>query len=65
MELNGIATEIIIVTQVEGGKAGLHSGIPQAPVEKELYMKIPKGFEIDTKGGTKEHVLKLHKKVNV
>ena len=35
---------------------------PQAPVEKEIYMKIPKGFEID---GAKpeDYVLKLHKNV--
>ena len=35
---------------------------PQAPVEKEIYMKIPKGFEINgAKSG--EYVLKLHKNV--
>ena len=37
--------------------------LPHAPVEKELYMKIPKGFESYTKGDTTEHVLKLHKNV--
>jgi hypothetical protein len=31
----------------------------QAEVECELYMKIPKGFEVD--GGNGEHVLKLKK----
>ena len=30
---------------------------PQAPVQKELYMKKPKGFEIDTKGDITENVL--------
>ena len=35
---------------------------PQAPVEKELYMHIPKGFEIE--GAKKEvYVFKLHKNV--
>ena len=36
---------------------------PQAPVEKELYLKTPKVFEIDTKGYISEHVLKVHKNV--
>ncbi len=31
---------------------------PQAPVEKPLYMKIPKGFSID-KGNTDDYVLKI------
>ena len=35
---------------------------PQAPVEKELYMKIPKGFQID-KGEKDEFVLNVHKNV--
>jgi hypothetical protein len=34
----------------------------QAPVEKDLYMKIPKGFEID-KGCSNNYVVKLHKNV--
>ena len=33
---------------------------PQAPVEKELYMRIPRGFELHG-GNTKDHILKLHK----
>jgi hypothetical protein len=32
----------------------------QAPVEKELYMKIPKGFSID-KGRNKDYYLNVHK----
>ena len=35
----------------------------QALFEKEITMKIPKGFELDTKGDTKEHVIKIHKNV--
>jgi transposase InsO family protein len=35
---------------------------PQAPVEKELYMAIPKGFEID-EGKTDDYALKLHRNV--
>ena len=35
---------------------------PQAPIERELYMQIPKGFELDSKNG-EEHVLKVHKNV--
>ena len=39
--------------------------LPQAPLEKELYMKIPKGFEIDNKGDTTYHILKLHRNLYV
>ncbi|CAJ1959006.1 unnamed protein product [Cylindrotheca closterium] len=35
---------------------------PQAPVEREIYMKIPGGFEV-SKGNTKDYVLKLHRNV--
>jgi len=35
---------------------------PQAPVEREIYMEIPKGFKID-EGNTKDYVLKLHRNV--
>ena len=35
---------------------------PQAPVEKDLYMTIPRGFEMD-KGDNKDYVLRLHKNV--
>ena len=34
---------------------------PQAPVEKDLYMEIPKGFEVEGGKSNKEHVLHLHK----
>ena len=52
-------------------KNGWHSrqidyvlAFPQAPVEREIYMKIPKGFEIETGSkDQKEHVLKVHKNV--
>lgn len=33
---------------------------PQAPIERELSMKIPKSYEIDD-GDTKDYVLKLNK----
>ena len=37
---------------------------PQAPIERELYMKIPKGFEIESTPGDKdEYVLKVHRNV--
>jgi hypothetical protein len=40
---------------------------PQAPIEKELYMTIPKGFETDKgrtdKGRTDDYALQLHKDV--
>jgi hypothetical protein len=36
---------------------------PQAPVEKELYMKIPQGFDLGEGENPKEFVLKLHKNV--
>ena len=35
---------------------------PQAPVEREMYMKIPAGIEF-TNGNPKEHVLKVHKNI--
>jgi hypothetical protein len=35
---------------------------PQAPVERDIYMKIPKGFEID-EGNTDDYVLRLHRNV--
>ena len=35
---------------------------PQAPAEKDLYLKVPAGFEVE--GGTRdEYALKLHKNV--
>jgi hypothetical protein len=36
---------------------------PQAPVEKEIYMKIPKGFQLDLPEGKAEHVLKIHRNI--
>ena len=36
------------------------AAFPQAPVERELYMKIPAGVDV-TNGNAKDHVLKLHK----
>jgi hypothetical protein len=36
---------------------------PQAPVEKEIYMMIPKGFALNIPNANEEHVLKLHKNV--
>ena len=36
---------------------------PQAPVEKEIYMKIPKGFKMEGKYNSEEYVLKLHRNV--
>eukprot|EP00980_Cylindrotheca_fusiformis_P011699 scaffold2782_cov88-Cylindrotheca_fusiformis.AAC.2 len=35
---------------------------PQAPVEREIYMHIPKGFKTD-QGNTQDYVLKLRKNV--
>ncbi len=35
---------------------------PQAPVEKEIYMQSPKGFEVDS-DNPNEYVLKLHRNV--
>ena len=49
-------------------KCGWHSrqidyvlAFPQAPIEKELYMYVPKGFEIE--GNNKDYVLKVHRNV--
>ena len=51
-------------------KYGWHSkqldyvlAFPQAPVEKEIYMKIPKGFKMSDGFNSEEHVLKLHRNV--
>ena len=50
-------------------KCGWHSrqleyvlAFPQAPVEMELYMKIPKGFKMGILAG-EEHVLKVHRNI--
>ena len=32
----------------------------QAPVERELYMEIPLGYNIEGKQASKDYVLKLH-----
>jgi hypothetical protein len=36
---------------------------PQAPVEKEIYMQIPRGCSIEGSENPKEYILKLHKNV--
>jgi hypothetical protein len=36
--------------------------ITQAPIEKELYMKIPKGFSID-QGENDDYILNVHKHI--
>ena len=35
---------------------------PQAPVERELYMEIPKGFDID-EGRTDDYILKINRNI--
>ena len=35
----------------------------QTPVEKEIYMKIPKGFRLEGDGDDRNHVLKIHKNI--
>ena len=57
----------LLLTMV--AKCGWHSrqldyvlAFPQAPVEKELYMKIPKGFKMNIPAG-EEHVLKVHRNI--
>ena len=51
-------------------KYGWHSrqldyvlAFPQAPVEREIYMQIPKGFEQDLPNGSEKHVLKIHRNI--
>ena len=51
-------------------KYGWHSkqldyvlAFPQAPVEKEIYMNIPKGFTLKGMPDSNEYVLKLHRNV--
>ena len=37
---------------------------PQAPVEQTIYMKIPRGFEMEDKSlNTKEYVSELHRNI--
>ena len=36
------------------------AAFPQAPIERELYMKVPRGVEVEG-GNSEDHVLKLHK----
>ena len=35
---------------------------PQAPVKRDLYMKIPKGFDIEG-GNEDDYVLKIHQNI--
>jgi hypothetical protein len=35
---------------------------PQAPVERDMYMEIPKGYKVEG-GDTKAHILKIHKNI--
>ena len=35
---------------------------PQAPVERELYMEIPKGFDV-SEGNPKDYLLKIHRNI--
>jgi hypothetical protein len=35
---------------------------PQAPVETEVFMHIPKGFDIDN-GDNKSYILKVHRNI--
>ena len=39
------------------------AAFPQAPVERELYMQIPKGIEANVDGNTNDYVLKLHRNI--
>jgi len=35
---------------------------PQAPVERDMYMEIPKGYKVEG-GNSDAHVLKIHKNI--
>ena len=39
------------------------AAFPQAPVERELYMKIPKGIKVKVEGNVNDYVLKLHRNI--
>lgn len=39
------------------------AAFPQAPIERELYMRIPPGINAGIKGNPKDHVLKLHRNI--
>ena len=36
---------------------------PQAPVERDIYMEIPKGFQLSGNIDPKEYVLKIHRNI--
>ena len=39
------------------------SAYPQAPINKEMYMIIPRGFMVDDGCDNKDYVLKIHRNV--
>jgi Reverse transcriptase (RNA-dependent DNA polymerase) len=61
---NSIRTMLILAAQFNWHTVQLDYvlAFPQAPIEKTLYMEVPKGFEIDGYD-RRVHVLKLHKNV--
>ena len=57
---------ILIMKDVYGwhtNQLDYFAAFPQAPVERELYMKIPKGVGLQGKLSC-DHVLKLHRNTN-
>lgn len=36
---------------------------PQAPIQREIYMKIPAGFRVEDGYNTKDYVLKIHRNI--
>jgi len=55
---------LLIMTAVHGWttrQIDFVLAFPQAPVERDIYMKIPAGFEVD--GNDKDYVLQLHRNV--
>jgi hypothetical protein len=45
------------------GPVGLCAGFPQAPVEKEIYIEIPRGVKLSDGDDPKDFVLKLNRNV--
>jgi hypothetical protein len=62
---NSIRTMLILAAQYNWHTVQIDYvlAFPQAPIERVLYMEIPKGFELEGGLDRKDHVLELHRNV--
>jgi len=54
---------IITLANVNGWYSSFVLAYPQAEIEGNIYMKLPKGFEIPNEQGKGKHCLKLLKNI--